>query len=391
MPKNQKEYGWDELYDAIDRADASYNRHEQKRLLKEQNKLLKDNEIKRQQDKEKDRELQTKLQKQIIEEQHLINEENRKHDNEIEDKRQSNNNKNRLQNLCDNIGISKSVIDNYEKTIAFSIEQNQLSKKIDDIENELKYLDLDELADELREIHELDEEYIDYNNTKIFEAQRKIGIYKKFKNNDFSGYPTDDDYICRLLDERFSLNLGIFFNIIGIFITIFLMSIAYPYLLVPGSFVVFYNIFRPILRLGKIVEIRKKIKSLCDGRIEEQEYIIKRINTTKKEIDDNKKAREKCIKDRSKFYKKEANFKKELDKIIKDNIKKNLEDLYQFRINHYNYDIEKLLLDFDFDKKYGECYKLLTEDESHKSGSIKQYNDYFLKKIKEYKKIKNEE
>lgn len=63
-------------------------------------------------------------------------------------------------------------------------------------------------------------------------------------------------------------------------------------------------------------------------------------------------------------------------------IKAKIDNFYEFRKNHYNYKIEKLLLDLDFLnplKHLGIEHVTITKDKAKNTGEIDDYVQYFLK------------
>ena len=71
--------------------------------------------------------------------------------------------------------------------------------------------------------------------------------------------------------------------------------------------------------------------------------------------------------------------------------KEKLEEFYNFRVNHYNPKIEKLLLDFGFDVTYKDIFKSINKSQSKSMGEIDDYIEYFSNKTNELTKKENYE
>lgn len=344
-------YGKDgQIYDTLDKkvgADSRYNQQEkQNQLLEEQNKLLAQQERERQLNAIRE-ENRAWLEEQNKKERDRIQ---REHSEEM-----------RLLSLCDEVGINKSIIDNY---INYIFSEKQVEEK------ERK------LFEENNKIHkQLENERSTLWNDE--EILKKIKIIKKIKNNDLSN---SDDLIGyyglkHLVEEYNSTNDKIGNGILGSIVTAILIFLflgllvgwwtIWPFIIFSVP-IIYYLCLIPSKNTTKIkiekdcdAELRKLKKELHNKTLDNKEEINKKID---KSIDDHYNIMKRCVDTK-------------------------LNELNEFRINHYNYKIDKLLLDMGLDKKLKEYklkYKIISKEEVKATGDVDDYVVFFTKEAEKY-------
>ncbi len=345
-------YGKDgQIYDTLDKkvgADSRYNQQEkQNQLLEEQNKLLAQQERERQLNAIRE-ENRAWLEEQNKKERDRIQ---REHSEEM-----------RLLSLCDEVGINKSIIDNY---INYIFSEKQVEEK------ERK------LFEENNKIHkQLENERSTLWNDE--EILKKIKIIKKIKNNDLSN---SDDLIGyyglkHLVEEYNSTNDKIGNGILGSIVTAILIFLflgllvgwwtIWPFIIFSVP-IIYYLCLIPSKNTTKI-----KIEKDCDAELRKLKKELHNKTLDNKEEEINKKI-DKSIDD---HY-----------NIMKRCVDTKLNELNEFRINHYNYKIDKLLLDMGLDKKLKEYklkYKIISKEEVKATGDVDDYVVFFTKEAEKY-------
>lgn len=345
-------YGKDgQIYDTFDKkvgADSRYNQQEkQNQLLEEQNKLLAQQERERQLNAIRE-ENRAWLEEQNKKERDRIQ---REHSEEM-----------RLLSLCDEVGINKSIIDNY---INYIFSEKQVEEK------ERK------LFEENNKIHkQLENERSTLWNDE--EILKKIKIIKKIKNNDLSN---SDDLIGyyglkHLVEEYNSTNDKIGNGILGSIVTAILIFLflgllvgwwtIWPFIIFSVP-IIYYLCLIPSKNTTKI-----KIEKDCDAELRKLKKELHNKTLDNKEEEINKKI-DKSIDD---HY-----------NIMKRCVDTKLNELNEFRINHYNYKIDKLLLDMGLDKKLKEYklkYKIISKEEVKATGDVDDYVVFFTKEAEKY-------
>lgn len=345
-------YGKDgQIYDTLDKkvgADSRYNQQEkQNQLLEEQNKLLAQQERERQLNAIRE-ENRAWLEEQNKKERDRIQ---REHSEEM-----------RLLSLCDEVGINKSIIDNY---INYIFSEKQVEEK------ERK------LFEENNKIHkQLENERSTLWNDE--EILKKIKIIKKIKNNDLSN---SDDLIGyydlkHLVEEYNSTNDKIGNGILGSIVTAILIFLflgllvgwwtIWPFIIFSVP-IIYYLCLIPSKNTTKI-----KIEKDCDAELRKLKKELHNKTLDNKEEEINKKI-DKTI--------------DEHHNIMKRCVDTKMNELNEFRINHYNYKIDKLLLDMGLDKKLKEYklkYKIISKEEVKATGDVDDYVVFFTKEAEKY-------
>ena len=371
---------------------------EQNRLLEEQNRLLEEKRIA----DEKQREEERRLERERIETEREIRLQEIETEKEIEESRQEHEKEMRFLKLCDEAGINKGLFDSFIFYISNSERIFQLRTKltsIGDLKNKLfiaeHSLDLKENAIENKISNEIN-----------IKGKKEIEKYNKLKNNfknDFgwfrswNNFNIDNDLIkneYEILQKKFFLGCSLEFVGFLIFLIPALISPDEP-----TNFDFFTILMIIILSVGIIFLIvplyeSKKFKKMCDEE-------IKNINTNSSYLKNNKAINDitnymynlkSTISQFEKTLNDENNkISNEISNVEKVCQKEKLEEFYNFRVNHYNPKIEKLLLDFGFDVTYKDIFKSINKSQSKSMGEIDDYIEYFSNKTNELTKKENYE
>ena len=336
-------------YDTVDQMIAADNRYEQQetqnKLLEEQNKLLQQQALLEQERQARQRELELA-----------------QRNKEIKAKQQAE--EQRLLSLCDAVGINKPIIDNY-----------------------IKYIFSDELVNEedrkkLKKYNQSQED-LQKDRKNLWEDERtlhNLEIIKEIKNNDFSHIDDMELYygsnLKHLVEEYDSSSDLIIGGIGTTVVMVIIITVAMGIFLdwwtwgptILGLIPLFYYIFMMFGQSAKKNEIQK----LCDSEIKRLKKSLHNKNKTlTEEIIDNKM---------DEIYDKHL-------VIMQKNVKNKIEALNEFRLNHYNYKIDKLLLDMGLDnrlKNYKLKYKIISKEEALATGDIDDYVIFFTKESEKY-------
>ena len=326
------------FYDDVNDMIAADNRwdqqEEQNQLLEQQNMLLA---------------------KQLSDSERLARE---KMENEIaiETSRQNHDKEMRLLSLCDEIGISKKLIDNY---LEYLLSTNDGLKKEEKEE-----------IDKLNSKYEKNEEKLsefDDNDTDELEVWNELKLLNKTHLDKIN----DEDVIQLFNDSTNSFNTGLILFVVGfiiLFLFVFMMGeddATNTILLLVGISPMCASIFLLI----KYCIINGNIKKKCEEKIEELS------NNEVESVEDERTA---------KIRKEQVDLEEKIHAIVQKNISRKINKFNKFRIDHYNAQFEKFLLDIDFEKKihrYGSFididYQTITKSKSNGSGEIDDYIEFF--------------
>ena len=308
-------------------------------------------------------------QKALLEKQNEINAENQRiallklqEENNEKTAQQEHEQNMRLLKLCDDVGINKSIVDNY---IDYIFNFGKIEEKDRKIIEEYTIKKL-ELIENLFKNNRFKGNILLVNLLKkIIESQGNIPEHQQLSN--------EDSYIKNIY------NLTAAYN----------KTKSYP--------VIVNRIFIPLLCYGFIL----LIASSLDGEI----FLLiiavliiygfcllfsfSKRNSAKEKLEDN-------IDQAVKYYKSQIqedveenmnDIEKKLNNLQTKWLKQKMEALDKFRINHYNEKIDKLLLDFGLDSKLNEYdlkYKIFSKKEIKATGSIEDYVNFFVSESEKY-------
>ena len=318
-------------------------------------------------------------QKALLEKQNEINAENQRiallklqeENNEKAAQREHEQNM-RLLKLCDDVGINKSIVDNY---IDYIFNSAQVDKKdykiIAEYENKYRDLTVKNAANavfvvNIAWIKRIKESFESQVNT--MEIEQNIDKNKLV-----------DDYEEDIYNSIVAYNkTKSYYAVINwLFIPIFCIGIFYMIIsATEGSDEFFGKMF-----LFMIVVLI--IYGFC------LLFLFSKRNSVKEELEDNIDQALKYNKSQIQEDVKENmnDIKKKLNDLQTKWIKQKMETLDEFRINHYNAKIDKLLFDFGLNdklNKYGLKYKIFSKNEAKATGSIEDYVSFFVSESEKY-------
>ena len=339
-----------EWYESIDEKVGADNRWEQQQ---QQNQLLaQQNELIARQNRDNER----------LAREQMIN------SMAIEKSRQMHDKEMRLLALCDTIGINKTIIDNYIEYITNDIiieindrkQYDSLNKDINKLEKKIEKLksDIDNFEEkqpeELAILNELKQMHTK-NLNKISNKKLK----EKFEER-----------------SKYLKNLTIWY--VGGFAAVFLMLPAYcgdnysESRALVLCLISFIPLIISLFKCFKYIGMKKEIMNICDKSIKQFKSKHKNKKSNNNSEDKLTVIEEEC----NTLYEKRR-------KLIEKVIRKKLLDFHNFRLQHYNSQIEKFLLDYEFDKIFKKYFKTITKSQAKSNGDIDDYIDYFNTVINE--------
>lgn len=315
-------------------ADARYEQHlEQKKLLEEQNQLLSEQikiNIKIEQEKQLREAQKEKLQLMQME-----------HEKEM-----------RILKLFDDVGISKNTFDTYLSKSIFTDDYYSSTEKIN---GNIIYLE------QLKTLLEAIEDPF-FDMTKYFKDEKLLDLEKEI-SADCYAVDKEEQVAKRIEIEQLKRKKK---NAIILLILTSIFLIFIDFAVVSNDNVYFF--FSLLTVINCIVQVTFYIKSL-------------------KKIDDIKVSLDKPKLDEKKYADKLKKLINDTDKeiqIVKKNlismIEKPINDFNSFRFSHYNSDIEKLLMDIEFNVTIlglGFDYPGINNSNKIKDGTIEDYVTYF--------------
>ena len=388
------------MYDSLHEMDAAEARFENNELIKEQ---IEQN-IREQ---EKNRELTEKLHEEMIEAQREIEYDKMQAASDLEASRQEHELEMRLLNICDNAGINKELFETFISNLANSEEYCELlvakANYSDDL-SDLYQIDYELDALQFKNSNTLTNEndskskekndikllrtFLESNSMNIssirnIENVRIKELIKEYDNHKYGLIKYTVISVIVLIGLLFLLPKNIIVLIASMIVAIILISIkAKKYIDYNGSFI------------DKCLNEYDKI----DSKVTKLEGKTNELGTVQNNIDDIK---EKISKEEFELNDIIDDLEKQMDKLRSKNEEKNLKEFYDFRVNHFNSQIEKLLLDFEFEKRFGDNFKPISSSDVKKNGEVSDYFMYFNESkingnklmksaIKEIKKEPNE-
>lgn len=305
---------------------------EQNRLLQQQNQLL-----------QQQNELNYQIEQEKIQKNYELEMNKMKHKEKM-----------RLLKLFDDVGISKEIYDNYINTNILNKETEKLQSKRN------KHLLMSSKYDFLLHKNEYWKEH-DYDQyDEIMEKYDLYDLEEKLESDCYDKVSQKKQDEIDMLKEKVN-KLNNYANCS--FVICFFFLVACMWFI---SNDIWYSSII-LWFIGDVITVilflvansnEKKLKSMPKQTFNEKKYISKLNNLVSKEIAD----ADKCMDS------------------IKTNTKQYIDDLYEFRIKHYNSSIEKLLIDVGFKElieDLGLEYKRVNNSNKKKDGTIEDYIEYF--------------
>lgn len=331
------------------KANERWEREEaQKKSLERQEELI-----------EKQNEL---IEEQAVE-QRRIAEEQMENDRWIEIERQEHEKEKRLFSLCDKIGISKKIMDNFIEYIRSSTDdtlKTEEGKKIDD-----KFDNI------IHEIYKIYIQLVEQYNSEIL-GNASLGIVHDFSViNEILKISAFISLLLILLDYLFIPFIPIGYVTLGVTILVY-FSLAIYNFIQKDKREEYFSLKK------ECIKFNSDITDVNDIFV----YLIQFEKTFPNLIDDE----EKNNKVLSNLRKNRADYLKRLREMSSNEINNRLKHFYQFRLSHYNSQFEKFLVDYDFDNKIkmgndalNINYKVVTKSLAKGKGDIEDYIEYFNK------------
>lgn len=358
MANDWKNKFWSEdgkYYDSLAEAKAADHawreqislQNEQNRLIEEQNRLIQQTEYDKM-----NQELEIENSRQQLQREQM------QHEKDM-----------RILKLFDDVGISKDIYDKFISNITSDKDVSNLNTKKIDIEQRINLLNLcllyedDPLCTDITEIEENNPEY--YSLMMDLHDELTANCYT---NADSKYLEKHQEYLN--INEK-QKKYGKYSLISFLTATFFLFILA----LTTDS----NESFGDFMIFIVLVSFIALICFICIYSISYKKAQELSIYANKEYRQFNSNKAEKNIKEEIKKC------QKKLDKVneqILPIIQKQTTDFMNFRINHYNSKIEKLLIDADFKKlveSYGIEYKSVTNNNKKKDGTIDDYIAYFDK------------
>lgn len=295
-------------------------------------------------------EQQNELIEEQIEDRRRLVEEQMENDEWIEIERQEHDKEMRLLSLCDKIGISQKLTDGFIKYIIGNDINAETNEKIKSI-----YSQIEETSKKIADIKK--------------QNAHKLSILNQVSNFNFENVSKLDDSdfnSAKAMSDKYFFKI-LLFLVLGVLIFVFAPIITTVYVIL--GIVCFFVSIGFLALMSRMIAL----KSEADKNIAEL------ANAKSNEIVNDEAANEfaelKELNDRKDLIVEEI--KQEYAKEVKDR----LNEFYQFRLNHYNSEVEKFLIDYDFEEilknKFNINYEILTKSKSLEQGDIEDYIEYF--------------
>lgn len=261
--------------------------------------------------------------------------------------------KRRIEKLFEDVGISKKIYDAYINTNFLNESNKKLLKQISDQHSIVSGLDLLFYENKIRKKlgSEVMEDYMD--NYELYSLRRKV--------LDNCNIRVSDDELKIMDNLKAEVKI---LNDIGKYVLVFLLVqvICCTYIITKT-----YYSYLPVCIIGcAIVFILLLIVSFKSSNLN---CLIKQTFDYKKYIS---KLKEMLSYEEDKL--------KTLEERLQSNNKKTIDDFNNFRLNHYNSDIEKLLDIVGFEGKVARLeleYMKVNNGNKKKDGTIEDYIEYF--------------
>ena len=303
---------------------------------------------------------QNEILKKQIDEQRRLTQEQMENDRKIEIARQEHDKEMRLLSLCDEIGISKKIIDGFINHVADADDD-------DSVHDDLNiYRELDDIT---RKLYKLYGELVDQSNSK----QYNDIITTKY--DEISSY-----IIYAIISMVVGIGLLIILLIKG-YTTAAFISFGVSFIITSIILCVYQNLKKNCeeenqnLMENKIINFDKTLNDSGEIFIYVLNFEYNNLDFIKDEEQQNPVLVE---------YRKQRDKLRNQERAIRvEELNSRIDDFYNFRLKHYNSKIEKFLDDFNFKEKVKDLtglninYKIVTKSMATGNGDIDDYVEYF--------------
>lgn len=294
---------------------------------------------------------------------------------QIENSRQRHEKEMRLLSLCDEVGISKNIIDSF---INYLISDDVDDKEVKKNNKLIKKLDCDfdnHITD--KQINLLISAYKHVANRNPNEMH-SIEFYSSYDIDDVA-YESIRNKLDNIPNNSGTTEAIWLIGFISIVISFGFENFVLIFIILVTCIVL--TGLMASMKENQINAIYTEINNICNERIEQ----LKKTKHGDKSSDEILKQKSILI-DRN-------------NEIIEKVVYKKLEDFYKFRVKHYNRNVEKFLLDYDFKSKihpnigeynisFESVIKSITKSQAKGTGDIDDYIDYFNTVISKNEKEK---
>ena len=304
---------------------------------------------------------QTRQNALIAEQNRLLREQTEKKE-KLELEKQEHDKEMRLLSICDSIGISKKIYDDY---IEYLVRNNQ-EEKIINLEKEMSRIQKIEEAASKGDYALISVDTSGYDDCyDVVQTSDKLESFEKELKDEKERLSKTNNSEAQKKNYKIKICISTLLTIASI-----IVALNTKIEDVESIFYILTFVF-----LGYLSYVSVKLLSISNIRIKELESCIEkeksRLNNIKEfNID--------------KFNEKKKTVEKELETEMnkyQSTIKKKYDNFLEFRKKHYNKDLEKYLLDMDLPKvleQFDISYTSISSKTKTSDGSIEDYIDYFL-------------
>ena len=269
----------------------------------------------------------------------------------------------RLLTICDSIGISKKIYDDFIEYLIHCEQQ----EKIDSIKNEIAKIEKIENAAKTGDYMLISTDTSGYDDCyeKVETSEKLQDLEKQLNAEKGRNVNIASDSKDKKNNYKIKICISALLTLIALVISLNIKNEDIEMIFFILTFVFFgYSAYVLVKLLNdpnsKIKEIEKSIEKEKNRLSNVKEFNIEKLNQ-KKDI-----------------------IKKELEeekKLYCNKIKKKYDDFLEFRKQHYNRELEKFLIDMDLPKileGYAIDFSSISSKTKISDGSIEDYIDYFL-------------
>ena len=280
----------------------------------------------------------------------------------LEFERQEHEKEMRLLKICDSIGISKKIYDDY---IEYLVSNNQ-EEKLTNLDNEMSKIQKIEEAASKGEYALISVDTSGYDDCyDVVQSSDNLKNLEKELNELKEKAKLQTINNEKKKNYKIKICISAILTLASIIIALNTKTEDIESIFYILTFVFFGYLSYVSVKLLNISNIRIKELESC---IEKEKNRLKNA----KEFNIDK------LKEKKKKVEKELETEKNL---YHSSIKKKYEDFLEFRKKHYNKDLEKYLLDMDFPKvleQFDMSFNSISSKTKTSDGSIEDYIDYFL-------------
>lgn len=310
---------------------------------------------------DKQRAEQTRQNALLAEQNRLLREQTEKKE-KLELEKQEHDKEMRLLSICDSIGISKKIYDDY---IEYLVRNNQ-EEKLTNLDNEMSKIQKIEEAARKGDYALISIDTSGYDDCyDVVQTSDKLESFKKELKDEKERLSKTNNSEAQKKNYKIKVWISAILTLASIIIALNTKIEDVESIFYILTFVFFGYLSYVSVKLLNVSNIRIKELESCIEKEKNHLNNLKEFNIDK-------------------FNQKKKKVEKELEtekNLYHSSIKKKYEDFLEFRKKHYNKDLEKYLLDMDFPKvleQFDISYTSVSSKTKTSDGSIEDYIDYFL-------------